>query len=117
MMVGRKSDCGLDVAFAVVGGKWKPMILFHLAREPRRFGALRRLVEGVSEKVLIQHLRELQADGVIERTDYRELPPRVDYTITPYGRSLAEALMPLCEWGSVNRAKVEEIRRASDLAA
>src|SRR5579862_97732 len=106
LIVEPDSECGLDVAFAVIGGKWKPLILYYLARGPRRFGELRRLVAGVSEKVLIQHLRELQADGIVTRTDHREVPPRVDYAITPYGLSLAEALLPLCEWGSANRSRV-----------
>jgi DNA-binding HxlR family transcriptional regulator len=103
--------CGLDVAFAVVGGKWKPLILFYLSRGPCRFGELRRLVEGISEKVLIQQLRELEADGVVSRTDHHEVPPRVDYRITPFGDRLAEALLPLCEWGNANRKRVERIRR------
>jgi DNA-binding HxlR family transcriptional regulator len=112
------SECGLDVAFAVVGGKWKPLILYHLARRARRFGELRRLVDGVSEKVLIQHLRELQMDGVVSRTDHREVPPRVDYAITDYGVRLAKALVPLCDWGNANRKRVEKTRRqqAADAA-
>lgn len=106
-----RSEWGLDVSLAVIGGKWKPLILFHLSRGPRRFGELKCLVAGVSEKVLIQHLRELQADEIIARTDHRELPPRVDYAMTAYGTALAAALMPLCEWGSLNRQRVEDVRR------
>jgi DNA-binding HxlR family transcriptional regulator len=103
--------CGLDVTFAVLGGKWKPQILFYLSRGPRRFGELRRLVAGVSEKVLIQHLRELEMDGIVKRTDHHEVPPRVDYAITDYARTLAKALLPLCEWGNANRKRVEKARR------
>jgi DNA-binding HxlR family transcriptional regulator len=99
-------ECGLDVALAVMGGKWKPMILYHLQHGPRRFGDLRRLVEGISEKVLIQQLRDLQAAGVLLRHDYREVPPRVDYTVTPFGMTLVQALMPLCHWGTQNRSEV-----------
>ena len=105
------STCGLDVSLAVIGGKWKPLILFHLSGGPRRFGELKRLVAGVSEKVLIQHLKELLADEIIVRTDHRELPPRVDYAMTDYGRDLAAALMPLCAWGNLNRQKVQDVRR------
>ena len=101
--------CGLDVALAVVGGKWKPLILFHLQSGPRRFGDLRRRVAGVSEKMLIQHLRELVAAGVLTRRDHRRLPPVVDYTITPFGMTLVRALMPLCAWGVEHRAEVEAI--------
>jgi DNA-binding HxlR family transcriptional regulator len=61
---------------------------------------LRRLVQGVSDKVLIQQLKDLEADRVIARNDYKEVPPRVDYSLTPLGRSLAEAIVPLCTWGT-----------------
>jgi DNA-binding HxlR family transcriptional regulator len=107
----RDYSCGLDVALAVVGGKWKPLVLFHLRDGTRRFGELRRLVAGISEKVLIQQLKELEADGILSRTDHRELPPRVDYAMTAFGRSLATALMPLCAWGDANRPKVEQMQR------
>jgi DNA-binding HxlR family transcriptional regulator len=105
-------ECGLDVAFAVVGGKWKPLILYYLSHRRCRFGELRRLVAGISEKVLIQQLRELQQDGIVSRVDHREVPPRVDYAVTDYGRGLAKALLPLCEWGNANRKRVEKGRRA-----
>ncbi|WP_192243066.1 winged helix-turn-helix transcriptional regulator [Mesorhizobium silamurunense] len=104
-------SCGLDVALAVVGGKWKPLILFHLGGRARRFGELRRLVVGISEKMLIQHLKELEADGVVSRTDHRELPPRVDYALTLFGRTLAAALVPLCAWGDAHRVQVAQIKR------
>ena len=102
--------CGLEAALVVVGGKWKPLILFHLGPGKRRFGELRRLVTGVSEKMLIQQLRELQADGVIERVDFKEIPPKVEYSVTPLGRTLAASLLPLCEWGSAHSEAIEVIR-------
>ena len=101
--------CGLDVALAVVGGKWKPLILFHLNSGPKRFGDLRRLVAGISEKVLIHQLRELAAAGVLTRHDHQRVPPMVDYTMTPFGTTLAQALMPLCVWGTEHRARVEAV--------
>ena len=101
--------CGLDVAVAVVGGKWKPLILYHLRPGPRRFGDLKRLVAGISEKVLIQQLRELAEMGVLTRHDHQEVPPKVDYTMTAFGMTLVQALMPLCEWGTEHRAKIEQI--------
>jgi DNA-binding HxlR family transcriptional regulator len=100
-------DCGLDVALAVMGGKWKPLILYHLGHGPKRFGDLRRLVTGISEKVLVQQLRELVAAGVLVRHDYQEVPPKVDYTVTPFGQTLVDALRPLCAWGTVHRLHVE----------
>ena len=108
-MATNGSACGLDVALSVVGGKWKPLILYHLNSGPKRFGDLKRLVAGISEKVLIQHLRELAAAGVLIRHDYQRVPPMVDYTMTPFGMTLVHALMPLCTWGNEHRARVEEI--------
>jgi DNA-binding HxlR family transcriptional regulator len=99
------TDCGLDVALAIMGGKWKPLILYHLRSGPRRFSDLKRAVPGISEKVLIQQLRELALADVVVRHDYGEVPPKVDYTVTPFGMTLIEALLPLCEWGVRNRAR------------
>ncbi len=107
----RDFSCGLDVALAVIGGKWKPLILFHLGAGARRFGELRRMVAGISEKMLIQQLKEMEADGIVARTDYREVPPRVDYAMTAFGRTLATALMPLCAWGDTHKSDVAQMQR------
>ena len=101
--------CGLDVTLRVISGKWKPLILYFLAQGPNRYGELRRAVRGVSDKVLIQHLKEMEADGILIRHDYKEVPPRVDYSVTPLGRSLAKALEPLCNWGTENVAEVTRV--------
>ena len=108
-MSTEEPPCGLDAALAVMGGKWKPLILYHLNSGPKRFGDLRRLVAGVSEKVLIQQLRELAAAGVLTRHDYQRVPPMVDYTMTAFGMTLARALMPLCVWGTEHRNRITEI--------
>lgn len=102
-------SCGLDATLRIISGKWKPLVLFFLRDGPRRYGELKRLVEGVSDKVLIQQLKDLEADRVIVRNDYREVPPRVDYALTPLGRSLAEAIVPLCTWGSEHMAEMAGI--------
>lgn len=102
-------SCGLDATLRVIAGKWKPLIIYFLIQGPNRYGALKRAVRGVSDKVLIQQLKELEADGIVTRRDYREVPPRVDYTLTPLGHSLAEALVPLCNWGADNMAEVARI--------
>ena len=75
----------------------------------RADGDLRRLVASISEKVLIQQLRELAVAGVLTRHDYQRVPPMVDYTMTPFGMTLAQALVPLCVWGTEHRARVEEV--------
>ena len=101
--------CGLDATLRVIAGKWKPLIIYFLIQGPNRYGALKRAVRGVSDKMLIQQLKELEADGIVTRRDYKQVPPRVDYTLTPLGHSLAEALVPLCNWGADNMEAVAQI--------
>ncbi|WP_103532995.1 helix-turn-helix domain-containing protein [Streptomyces sp. SM11] len=91
--------CGIDAAMDVIGGKWKVLVLWALNERTCRFGELRRAVPGVTEKVLSSHLKELEDDGIVRREVYAEVPPRVEYSLTPLGLSLNEALGPLGEWG------------------
>ena len=102
-------SCGLDATLRIISGKWKPLVLFFLRDGPKRYGELKRMIHGVSDKVLIQALKDLQADRVLARTDYKEVPPRVDYALTPLGRSLSDAIVPLCTWGSENMAEMTSI--------
>lgn len=92
-------SCPIAATLAVVGGKWKPMILYLISTGENRFGKLRRGIAGVSRKVLTQHLRELEADGLIKRTEYPEVPPRVEYHLTPKGDTLKPLLAMLYDWG------------------
>lgn len=102
-------SCGLDATLRVISGKWKPLILYFLRQGPTRYGELRKAMRSVSDKMLIQHLKEMEADGIVTRTDYKEVPPRVDYNLTPLGHSLSEALVPLCNWGTENMAEVTRV--------
>lgn len=100
MTVKQDSDAApVHVYIAVIGGKWKPEILWHLRKNPQRFGELMRLVEGVTPVTLTKNLRELEADGIIERTVYPEIPPRVDYRITELGQSAYPVLEGISAWG------------------
>lgn len=98
--------CGLEAALDVIGGRWKVLILWDLD-ERRRFGELKRIVTGISEKVLIQQLREMEADGIVHRKVFREVPPRVEYSLTPFGVSLRTALGPLCTWGTTHMERID----------
>lgn len=102
-------SCGLDATLRVISGKWKPLILYFLRQGPTRYGELRKAMRSVSDKMLIQHLKEMESDGIVTRTDYKEVPPRVDYNLTPLGHSLSEALVPLCNWGTENMAEVARV--------
>ena len=103
---GGRYSYGLAATLSIIAGKWKPLILYFLLDGPKRYGELKRNVHGVSAKVLIQQLKELEADRVLVRTDYKEVPPRVDYALTPLGRSLADKIVPLCTWGTENMAEM-----------
>ncbi|MGI4745155.1 MAG: winged helix-turn-helix transcriptional regulator [Janthinobacterium lividum] len=100
---------GLSATLRIISGKWKPLILYFLLDGPKRYGELKRTIQGVSDKVLIQQLKDLEADHVLVRTDYKEVPPRVDYALTPFGCSLADAIVPLCSWGTENMAEMASI--------
>lgn len=116
-MANNTFNCGLDAALAVIGGKWKPLVLYHLAQDVHRYGELRRAIGGVTDKVLIQQLKELERDEIIARVDFKEIPPKVEYSLTPFGHSLAKALGALCQWGTEHMEAVERIseRRTSAL--
>lgn len=109
-MTERGFYCGLDAALSVVGGKWKFLVVWQLAvHGPQRFGQLHRLVDGVTEKVLIGALKDLETEDIIVRKDFQELPPHVEYSLTAFGSSLVEALRPLCEWGYAHIDRLEAL--------
>ena len=92
--------CYFQLAMMVIGGKWKPKVLFHLGQnDVVRFGALRRAVLGISEKMLIQSLKELEKDGLVNRKVYRQVPPKVEYSLTEIGRSFVPVLNAMFNWG------------------
>lgn len=100
----------LEVATAVLHGRWKTTILYHLAQQPLRFGALRRAVGGISEKVLISQLRELEADAIVSRRVEDTVPPRVEYAMTAHGRTLCAVVEAMAAWGVAHRRYLERRR-------
>jgi DNA-binding HxlR family transcriptional regulator len=104
-MSNRPYICGVDAALAVVGGRWKIQVIWHLNNGSHRFGQLRRFIGGISEKMLMSTLKELEHDGVVSRTDHGEQPPRVEYALTPSGVDLAAAMRPLCNWGQAHAGR------------
>ena len=95
-------NCPVDAALSVIGGKYKPTILYHLIEKTLHFGELQRLIPQASHKVLIQQLRELESDGIIHREVYPVVPPKTEYSLTDLGRTLTPILQNICEWGRVH---------------
>ncbi|KNC68137.1 winged helix-turn-helix transcriptional regulator [Pseudoalteromonas ardens] len=93
------AGCPMTSVMNVIGGKWKVIILFHLRDNTLRFGALKKRIPKITQKMLTQQLRELEADGLVSREVYAEVPPRVEYTSTGLSDELRPILDMLCEWG------------------
>jgi DNA-binding HxlR family transcriptional regulator len=103
---GEGHVCPAEVTVVVVGGRWKLLILWHLFQGPARFSELARSIPRISQKMLTQQLREMETHGVIRRTVYPEVPPRVVYDITPLGRSLRPVIKAMCDWGGKHADQV-----------
>lgn len=98
------NDTGYSYTLSLINGKYKPIILYCLMEyEPVRFNEMRRYLNNVADKTLSQNLKELEADDLIIRTMYPQIPPKVEYTLTERGHSLVTVLDKLCEWGIANR--------------
>lgn len=99
------SSCPVDATLDVLAGRWKGTILWRLSAGPMRTGALRRSIPGISERMLIRHLHDLVADGILTRTDAGTVPPHVTYEISAYGRTLAPIVEALCTWGRTHQGR------------
>lgn len=100
------SGCPLTAALAAIGGKWKLIIVYYLAESPKHFAALRKAMPGISQKVLTQQLRELVADGIVDRQPEGKVPAPVIYTLTEYGRSLLPLIEDVRLWGRAHMEKL-----------
>jgi DNA-binding HxlR family transcriptional regulator len=100
----RKNDkkavhCPVETAIEAIGGRWKVLVIHRLLEGTKRFGELTRLLHGVSARTLTRQLRELEESGVIDRVVYQQIPPKVEYSLTPLGRKLAPILYAMHDWG------------------
>lgn len=100
--------CPVNTTLAVMGGKWKPLILYYLNGHTRRFNELNRLIPAVTQRVLTMQLRELENDGIVLRKVYAQVPPKVEYSLTAFGETLMPVVAAMHEWG---RAYVDECSR------
>ena len=105
--------CPVEAALEALGGKWKGLILFHLKDGTRRFNELRRLIPDITQRTLTRQLRELEEDQIVERTVYPEVPPRVEYELTDFGKTLIPILEALYEWGKEYIDRLSEIRSSN----
>src|SRR5215470_1583800 len=97
--------CPVKLTTDVIGGKWKPLILFYLETGTKRFGELQKLIAGMTKKMLTQHLRDLERDEVIRRRVYAVVPPKVEYSLTRHGESLKPILKLMSAWGTKHRKR------------
>lgn len=100
-----KTGCAVEATMSVVGGLWKPVLVFHLLDGRVRFNALCRLTPNATPRMITLQLRELEEDGVIRRIVYPEVPPRVEYELTDFGRTLEPVLVSLRDWGEAFQAR------------
>ena len=100
-----QDQCPIKATVDVIGGRWKPLILFYLLDQPKRFSALRKDIPGVTAQMLTLQLRQLEADGIVARSIHAEVPVRVEYRLTTYGRTLSTLLGDMRKWGEhhINR--------------
>jgi len=106
MLEKKKYNISVEATLEVIGGKWKCVILCHLTHGKKRTSELKRLMPNITQKMLTQQLRELEEDGVINRIIYNQIPPKVEYELSEYGRSLEGILNSLCAWGENHITKV-----------
>lgn len=99
---GKIFSCPVTATLELIGGRWKAPILYYLSKGKRRFGQIDATIEGISRKVLTEQLKQLENDGLICREYYKELPPRVEYSLTDYGKSLDIIFTVIVDWADVN---------------
>ena len=111
----RTEACPIEELMDMLGGRWKVFILWELILKPRRSTELRKSIPPITQKVFVEQLRDLEGCGLVKRTIYPTVPPRVEYEATPLGRSLREILKNMCHWSTENMEKVREYRRRTQV--
>ncbi len=103
--------CEVETTLRVIGGRWKVLIIRELMDSVKRFGELQRALGGITQKMLTQQLREMEEDGIIHRKVYPQIPPKVEYSLTPLGESLQPILYAMHEWGLKHVSQINSKKR------
>ncbi|MCY7781849.1 transcriptional regulator HypR [Bacillus sp. FSL H8-0515] len=105
-----KEGCPVEFTLDVIGGKWKGILLYHMIDGKKRFNEFRRICPSITQRMLTLQLRELEADGIVHREVYHQVPPKVEYSLTEFGRTLEPIVLQMKEWGESNRDVLESYR-------
>ncbi|MGO4788929.1 winged helix-turn-helix transcriptional regulator [Paenibacillus sp. 2KB_20] len=105
--------CPVETTLEVIGGKWKGIILYHLIEGPKRFSEFRRLYPAITQFMLTLQLRELERDGIIHREVYKQVPPKVEYSLTEFGKTLEPIILSMKSWGATYKNRIVDIRLQS----
>jgi DNA-binding HxlR family transcriptional regulator len=116
LLEGKEYHCAMDITMHYIGGKWKTVVLWYLRKERKRFSELRRLIPNITEKMLSLQLKDLERDGIVGRKIYPEVPPKVEYFLTDFGKSLIPMLEEIALWGrnlAQSKAKMVDAKKKS----
>ncbi|MEG7381878.1 transcriptional regulator HypR [Bacillus subtilis] len=105
-----KEGCPVEFTLDVIGGKWKGILFYHMIDGKKRFNEFRRICPSITQRMLTLQLRELEADGIVHREVYHQVPPKVEYSLTEFGRTLEPIVLQMKEWGESNRDVLEAYR-------
>ncbi|MBL7809153.1 MAG: helix-turn-helix transcriptional regulator [Saprospiraceae bacterium] len=112
MIRGELFHCALDLTMHYIGGKWKTIVLWYLRNDKKRFSELKKQIPDITEKMLSLQLKSLEEDGIVKRTVYAEVPPRVEYELTDFGRTLRPVVEAIAKWGrELGQAEGELVSR------
>jgi DNA-binding HxlR family transcriptional regulator len=110
-----EQGCPVEYTLGIIGGKWKGILVYHLIDGVKRFNEFRRICPSITQRMLTLQLRELEEDGIVHREVYREIPPKVEYSLTPLGRTLIPIIMLMKDWGDGHRRQSSEINPEEQL--
>ncbi|MGC7872905.1 winged helix-turn-helix transcriptional regulator [Desulfosporosinus sp. SYSU MS00001] len=108
-------QCSMELTLALIGGKWKALILWHLGDKTLRYNEMRKILPNVTPKMLTQQLRELEDCGLVKRFIYTQIPPKVEYSLTDAGKSLLPILDTLCKWGLNYASESEQVEESKEI--